>query len=1408
MNFQARVAAVCAVHLLAGRQLQWLKELASDIPVELWCETNGPGDDLRLLLANQEMLEAQIKKGLRTGPDLWTALESLAQGVSQNVIAYGVLVVDGDASQTIRSGLARGLRRLGEGRTDLLGELAIELKARLEVIGVAVEPVCRRLRIVTLHCADHDGASEHVARSDLARLCANEQDAIGAWQTIQLSSHSLIERQGRWTCDALTQMLVAAGTPLHTVPERSVTGVGAGLVWPHLDGVSTHRGHIQAFRQHYLFSAQHVAQPFGGREAECRRLDEWLCNENGPSRFLISAPTARGKSALVVQWTEGLDSDAIWATVFVPISFRFNTDRPAVFYAMLAAQLACLLGTTIGPPLTDQATHYQGACVDLLNLAAKTSRRVLIVIDGLDETQSAGFNPTVLLPTLPPTIKILVTAREQAGDRSNGGWLRRLGWESKGSAEIAELSILDRTAIGPILISVDIPSELVDDALCQRLMQLTEGEPLLMALYAEDLRDIVREGGTITAGILADLSPGFAAYFSRAFDMLGLAGDTDNLEVIDTTLGVLALALGPLETQHLTDLVCQIAGVARPMSSTRFVKPLMRFIAGDGHADHGYVLNHPKLAEYLREQRFDRIARQRVEEGFIAWGRAIGKALCANSNADAPSYAVRNHVRHLKQANAMTLDDVELLLTDGWRRAWLYMDKEYVVYADSLLEASAAMGACLSYRPQESRALRLRWKLALFASSIRSHGVSVPPELIAMSLEEQMITLPQALNIVALHFQENQIGYLLALCPYLPSEDREQLLRTIHRTQEPENRYRQLTQLIPHLDSPSQEESIGVVVSWLATEAGTRYRAGFIATIASTLHDQQLDQLLRTYIANSKAEEDLFSAIHSLAPVVHLLRTQGNMELTEMLSGACLAWIDTIPDVISAAEALTALAPALSTEGLIPRAVKLQLAVQAEQAFSVPTEKYVDISVKFRLDRISAANAALHVILLDQLPAAIYTTHLMAMLSPLFVSQYEAVSILISILPVVRTEARQELVAKIERLALGLQTPNNRTHKLLQLAKFAAPPLRKSIIEQAFAHARQIEDAHAVGLTLIQLFSAIEVHQRTQELDMLFADIGKVRYTLEMGELLLRLSCIPPANIELAESALETILQTEDIGSIAAMLLREISNFPRHMHERIFRASLERIRMRTYRNSSFHIGMAARYATDLWTVEDLDFARSQLATVQPELHAQLLFDLVPVAHRLGANDLIAEALAAVPNAEGDMYHPIHAMSRLPHGYVDSGLFSQTWSRALALSPTNLGLLIDTMGFLPLEQQAAAWSVLVECATARTDARALAKLSSLSKNKDERNQLFNAALQACESYRPDFRLPALADILPMCATEEESWRVLDLLTARPVASREVVLEALQIAAIEMGKVTGNLLPLELMIDVRQSVAWWP
>jgi hypothetical protein len=65
-QFQAKIIAFVAVHMLAEAALTGLEQDIEDIPIAVAAETNGPGDDIRIELTQPlHFIELQAKKGLR-----------------------------------------------------------------------------------------------------------------------------------------------------------------------------------------------------------------------------------------------------------------------------------------------------------------------------------------------------------------------------------------------------------------------------------------------------------------------------------------------------------------------------------------------------------------------------------------------------------------------------------------------------------------------------------------------------------------------------------------------------------------------------------------------------------------------------------------------------------------------------------------------------------------------------------------------------------------------------------------------------------------------------------------------------------------------------------------------------------------------------------------------------------------------------------------------------------------------------------------------------------------------------------------------------------------------------------------------------------------------------------------------
>ena len=206
--------------------------------------------------------------------------------------------------------------------------------------------------------------------------------------------------------------------------------------------------------------------------------------------------------------------------------------------------------------------------------------------------------------------------------------------------------------------------------LVKRLIHLTEGEPLLLRCYADDLWGKGEEAARLSVEDMDRMKPGFDAYFNEWLSWQEDAWETEGVDRrrVDATLAVLACALGPLTGADLVQLVADVEEGPAVLSMDDLLRPLRRWIMGVGSAESGYVLNHPKIGEYLRERYRAPGTTRKALNCFVDRGRRTLKSLNDGSlPADRTSaYLLQFHACHLMEAGA-TADDFMALVTDGSR---------------------------------------------------------------------------------------------------------------------------------------------------------------------------------------------------------------------------------------------------------------------------------------------------------------------------------------------------------------------------------------------------------------------------------------------------------------------------------------------------------------------------------------------------------------------------------------------------------------------------------------------------------------------------------------------------------------------------------------------------------------------
>ena len=181
----------------------------------------------------------------------------------------------------------------------------------------------------------------------------------------------------------------------------------------------------------------------------------------------------------------GQDVPASWQLVFFPISIRFETHRPDIFYEALAARLAEILGQELPPTHTDKGLYYADHCRTLASAAVAEGQRILIVLDGIDEALGERFDAR-WFPRNPGTsLRLVLSARWLAGDLDSSGWQTRLRWDRDVRVQSRELPILAQDDVRDLLFKMGAPTDVLASRpdIVDRLHDLSEGEPLVLRYY-------------------------------------------------------------------------------------------------------------------------------------------------------------------------------------------------------------------------------------------------------------------------------------------------------------------------------------------------------------------------------------------------------------------------------------------------------------------------------------------------------------------------------------------------------------------------------------------------------------------------------------------------------------------------------------------------------------------------------------------------------------------------------------------------------------------------------------------------------------------------------------------------------------------------------------------------------------
>ena len=564
----------------------------------------------------------------------------------------------------------------------------------------------------------------------------------------------------------------------------------------------------------------------------------------------------------------------------MPVSLRFRTSAPEIYFRLLAMQLAHIANERLGRPGTEPVAYYADECRELLNRLASSGKKVLIVLDGLDEGLSPRSFASIFPKSLPKTMRILISARLLTGDYDVTGWLNRLEWSINEQHHLV-LPLLTPNQIADVFIQMGAPVDIVaqEPNLITRIAELTEGDPFLVRLYAQDLWRKGRDSAAISEADLDSLKPGFAPYFDRWLELQEeqwtTAGRQFDIGNIDRVLAVLAGAKGPLPGEDLLALFkYTFPDVLCPATSRILLEPLRRFVLGDG-GRAPYVLGHPKIGQVLREERCRELMAT-VKSGFSAWGWHHIDALNQGhlTPEGASVYALQYLRHHFEETNApaeMFMRFVE----DGWRRAAEHIEEKGPGGFSTDVEAARTA----LRRNGEVDYLADQWRCALTLSSIKSPGHSVPGRLVVEAVKKGSLSIKQGQYYADLILDTGDGAETLIELAFLSISSHALCIELMHASSERaqsepssidlEKLFGRFGDIVGAAATSSQNDANKSIISHALQAsiamAEIDFRCRALALITPHLPQECLDQAL-DFISGVSGEWYRYEAVAALAP--------------------------------------------------------------------------------------------------------------------------------------------------------------------------------------------------------------------------------------------------------------------------------------------------------------------------------------------------------------------------------------------------------------------------------------------------------------------------------------------------------------------------------------------------------------
>jgi hypothetical protein len=794
-----------------------------------------------------------------------------------------------------------------------------------------------------------------------------------------------------------------------------------------------------------------------------------------------------------------------------------------------------------------------------------TGKRLLLVIDGLDEATGWEAGPELFAKRPPTGLRILVTARVRAKEMDADRWAMRLGWQNAQIAHKLHLPGLDRIGIAEALASMGNPLDHLATQvdLVGELHRLSQGDPLVVRLYVEALQEMGATAARLRPEDLADIEPGLDGFMDRwwadqrkQWQMQGKDPFAEEERLLPL-LYACTVAYGPLLLNDLAELDKQHFG--KGLLVTHMAELLGRWVIGDGRKQ-GYVFGHPRLHDYFGGY-LNPDEQREWQAKFCSWGERVLTALNTGTldPKQSPEYLMRYYSTHLEHNYAPT-ETFYALISNGWRKAWEELDVSYGGFLNDInLAWNQAKQIDAVNRPRYIDALVQQVRAAICSSSISALSNNMIPELLAQLIVLGIRTPTQALAMVKTNRNERYRGQMIeVLIPYLPREVYSETLQIILTIENKSWRASILRSFIPYLPEQERYQVICEVLDVAYTNKAFFYYINILSELTPYISENERNKILLEALQDARQIEHAYFRADALSRLTPYLN---RADCADILKEA-LTVVHTLSEPYLRARAIVTLAPRFS-----PHVLDLVLDIIS--------------TIEDKKHRVDSLIAIAHLLPKENLQGIWYDIH---RITDVF----------------------------------------DRVTAMCKLAPFLSHNERDKILYEALGTTSSIKDSKAQLRALMLLFPLIHVTKRKQILVNILRAMGELQNEVEFANSLSQLTPSMPVEFLTVILTAVKLLASEDSRSkvLKALaphsplnILEDAISITRNLEDTSLRAStLLTIAMHVSQSTKRELITEALLATN--RISDISGQVSLFLSVTPHLSEELQSEIHTLIHSI------------------------------------------------------------------------------------------------------------------------------------------------------------------------------------------------